>query len=138
MELAKDLTQESFMKLWQKCSEVSIEKAQGFVFITAKNKLLNKIKHEKVKIKFAQAKSKSSELSHESPEYLLQEKEFQILLQEAISGLPEKQRVVFLMSRIDKLTYKEIANQLGISRQAVEKRIYNALGTLQKIHKQIK
>jgi len=42
------------------------------------------------------------------------------------------------MSRIDKKTYKEIAGILNISKQAVEKRIYNALGSLRKISHKIK
>jgi len=55
-----------------------------------------------------------------------------------MTNLPEKQRVVFLLSRIDKKTYKEIAGMLDISKQAVEKRIYNALDTLRKVNKNIK
>ena len=82
--------------------------------------------------------SPRSDRSNESPEYLLEEKEFKERLENAISALPEKQRVVFLMSRIDKKTYKEIAEILGISKQAVEKRIYNALDTLRQISKKIK
>ena len=50
-----------------------------------------------------------------------------------IADLPEKQRVVFLLSRIDKKTYKEIAEIVGISKQAVEKRMYNALDTLREV-----
>ena len=41
--------------------------------------------------------------------------------------MPEKQRVVFLMSRIDNLKYAEIADQLGLSVKAVEKRMKKAL-----------
>ncbi len=51
-------------------------------------------------------------------------------LELAIAQLPEKQREAFLLSRIEKKTYNEIAELLGISRQAVEKRIYNALDKL--------
>ena len=47
--------------------------------------------------------------NYETPEYLLVEKEFLVKIEEAISTLPEKQKEVFLLSRIEKKKYKEIA-----------------------------
>ena len=47
--------------------------------------------------------------------------------------MPEKQRIVFLMSRMEELTYKEIAERLDLSVKAVEKRMSIALGELRKI-----
>lgn len=135
-KLAEDLTQEAFLKLWINCSKVNYEKAKGFVFTTAQNLMLNTFKHNKVKLKFENIGH--SERDHESPDYLLEEKELKDQLEEAIAGLPEKQREVFLLSRIDKKTYKEIAELLGISRQAVEKRIYKALDTLRQVSNLIK
>lgn len=45
----------------------------------------------------------------------------------ALNGMPEKQRTVFLMSRIENLKYTEIAEKVGISVKAVEKRMTKAL-----------
>lgn len=134
--LSKDLTQEAFTKLWQNCAAVIFETAKGYVFKTANNLLINEYNHQKVVFKFQ--KIPQSEASHESPEFLLEEKELKERLELAIAALPEKQRVVFLMSRIEKKTYKEIAANLGISKQAVEKRMYNALDKLRKVSKKIK
>ncbi|MBX2818016.1 MAG: sigma-70 family RNA polymerase sigma factor, partial [Saprospiraceae bacterium] len=72
-----------------------------------------------------------------SPEFLLEEKEFKRLLEDAISALPEGQRAVFLLNRIDKKTYREIAEDLSISAKAVEKRMHKALASLRKIHKKV-
>ncbi|MEM7514507.1 MAG: sigma-70 family RNA polymerase sigma factor, partial [Bacteroidota bacterium] len=58
-------------------------------------------------------------------------------LEGAIAALPEKNRVVFLMNRIEKLTYQEIADSLGLSVKAIEKRMHKALIELRKIHHQI-
>ena len=44
-----------------------------------------------------------------------------------IEEMPENQKVVFLMSRIEELQYKEIADRLGLSVKAVEKRMGVAL-----------
>ncbi len=134
--LAQDITQESFMKLWQNCAEVILTTAKGYVFKTAKNRMLNEFQHQKVKMKFSQKPQEDKTI--QTPEYLLEEKELRIELEAAIAALSEKQRVAFLMSRIDKKTYREIAEILDISKQAVEKRIYNALDALRKVSTKIK
>ena len=51
-------------------------------------------------------------------------------MERAIAELPETQREVFLMNRIDKMTYGEIAEALGLSVKAIEKRIGKALREL--------
>ncbi len=135
-DLSEDLTQEAFTKLWKNCASVIPESAKGYVFKTANNLLINNHNHQKVVLKFENLPH--TDRSNESPEYLLEEKEFKTRLENAIASLPEKQRIVFLMSRIDKKTYKQIAETLGISRQAVEKRMYKALDTLRLISKNIK
>ena len=55
-----------------------------------------------------------------------------ILSSIAIQKLNETQRVAFLMHRIDGKKYAEIAEELGISIKAVEKRIQIALQELRK------
>ena len=128
--LSEDLAQEAFTRLWQRCAEVQPPKALAYVMRTATNLLLNHFQHQKVI--FQHQNLPRSEPQVESPQFALETKEFEDRLASAIAALPEKQRVVFLLSRVDKKTYKEIANLLEISRQAVEKRIYNALQTLRR------
>ena len=52
------------------------------------------IKAEKVKLKYA---DKSLAVSNESPEFILEEKEFNEKLEKALSDLPENQRITFLL-----------------------------------------
>lgn len=134
--LSQDLTQEAFTRLWKNCSKVLVDGAKNYTFKIANNLLMNEYNHQKVVLKFEQ--KPHTDRSIESPEYLLEEKELKAQIEAAIAALPEKQRMVFLMSRIDKKTYKEIAEILDISKQAVEKRIYKALDTLRKVSKNIK
>ena len=65
--------------------------------------------------------------NQESPEFVMLEKEFLEKIEKAIADLPEKQKEVFLLSRIEKKKYREIAEILGISVKAVEKRMHLAL-----------
>jgi len=53
-------------------------------------------------------------------------------LKSAIAELPDRQREVFLLSRIDKKTYKEIAELSGVSVKAIEKLMHKALVVLRK------
>jgi RNA polymerase sigma-70 factor (ECF subfamily) len=68
--------------------------------------------------------------NNQNPEYLLEEEEFKVKLQKAISSLSEAQREVFLMNRIEGKKYREIAELLDISQKAVEKRMSAALKIL--------
>ena len=65
-----------------------------------------------------------------APQFIMEENEYMIKLQKAISNLTEAQRVAFLMNRIEGKKHKEIAALLSISTKAVEKRIYGALKQL--------
>ena len=130
-ELAEDIMQEAFLRLWKKCDQVPPQKAKSFLFTVANNLFLDEVKHQKVVQQF-KIKPLSSAFA-ESPEFLLEEKEFEHQLEKAIEALPEKSRVVFLLNRIDQLKYKEIAAMLGISVKAVEKRMHKALIELRKL-----
>ena len=93
--------------------------------------ILNKGKHEKVVRNYN--KHNKKEKTDISPEFIMLEKEFMDKLETAIANLPEKQREVFLMNRIEKKKYKEIAEELSISVKAVEKRMHQALVTMRTV-----
>lgn len=133
--LAEDISQEAFLRLWAACKNIPYDKAKSYLFTVANNLFLDHVKHQKVVTRFRLQKTK--ELSPDNPEYLLEESEFKTQLEKAISALPEKQRTVFLLNRIEKMTYKEIAALLEISVKAVEKRMHKALIELRKLTKNI-
>lgn len=124
----KDKTQEAFIKLWENCKKVTPEKAKSFLFTIGNNLMLNEAKHQKVVLKYQQIKPKHH--TNETPEFVLEEKEYMDKLQMALAKLSEAQRVAFLMNRIEGKKHKEIADILNISTKAVEKRIYGALKRL--------
>ena len=135
MQQAEDLTQEAFLKLWKNCKKVLYEKARGFLFAVAKNAFYNQVAHNKVVLEYTRLPH--SGIDPETPQFRLEEKEYMERLQGAINELPDGQREVFLMNRVDKVTYKEIAVMLGISETAVEKRMQKALIKMRKIVKNI-
>ncbi|WP_298791368.1 sigma-70 family RNA polymerase sigma factor [uncultured Allomuricauda sp.] len=126
-EKAHDAVQEAFVKLWENCAKVMPEKAKSYLYTVANNLYLNVIKAEKVRLKYAKP---TLEISNESPEFLLEEKEYQQKLDNALNDLPENQRTTFLLNRIDGKKYAEIAEMEGVSVKAIEKRMHLALKTL--------
>lgn len=120
-----DLVQEAFIKLWDNCHKITFEKARSFLFTVANNQMLNELSKKKTALNYASQKPK--EYTMESPEYVMEENEYMDQLQSAIESLTEEQRTAFLLNRIEGKKHKEIAEMLGISRKAVEKRIYKAL-----------
>ncbi|GGD55595.1 RNA polymerase sigma factor [Muriicola marianensis] len=127
-EKAYDAVQEAFVKLWENCAKVAPDKAKAFVYKVANNLYLNVLKAEKVRLNYASNVRISP--NPESPDYLMEEKEFKEKLDRALDSLPENQRTVFLLNRIDGKKYAEIAEMEGVSVKAIEKRMHLALKTL--------
>jgi RNA polymerase sigma-70 factor (family 1) len=126
IELAEDIAQEVFMKTWEKRDTILVDTAHHLLFTIANHLAINHFKSAKARFEF-KLKDQTTQVTQESPQYEMEKEEFAKELQEAIASLPEKQRTVFLMNRIDELTYREIAQRLEISVKAVEKRMHEAL-----------
>jgi len=127
-DLTEDIVQDTFVKLWEECKNASYDTVKNYLFTIANHLFLNIIKHDKVIDKYQ--KGFTHENSHQTPEFLFIENELYTSLENAIASLSEKQREVFLLSRIEKKKYKEIADELKISVKAVEKRMHSALLSL--------
>ncbi|MEO1022359.1 MAG: sigma-70 family RNA polymerase sigma factor [Bacteroidota bacterium] len=124
-ERSNDLVQDAFSKLWEKCKDIVPEAAKSFLYTVARNAMINLSKKDQVRMEFAVQQEHS--LDYETPQFDMEFAEYKTKLESAITSLPDGQREVFLMNRIDKLTYREIAERLEISQKAVEKRMHNAL-----------
>lgn len=125
---SSDLVQEAFIKLWQNCNKVPLDKAKSFLYTVANNMFLNDVAHKKVVLNYKNDIKQT--LNSQSPEYLLEEKQFENQLNKAIAKLGEAQRTAFLLNRIEGKKYWEIAEILNISVKAVEKRMSQALTSL--------
>ena len=129
-EVAEDIVQDTFLKIWEMRSTVRPETARALLYTIATNQFANKYKRQKLKFKFQQ--TIVEDRTFETPEFEMEVKEFDRKLQQVLSELNEKSRTVFLMNRMDQMTYNEIANNLNISVKAVEKRMKKALEFLRK------
>ena len=131
-----DKVQDAFIKLWDNCKEVTLNKAKGFLFMVAKNMMLNDIKHQKIVLKHQQIKPK--DYTNETPEFLLEKEQFLQKYQRALSNLTEEQRVVFLLNKVEGKKHIEIAEMLNITKKVVEYRIYTAFAKIKSEIKEFK
>ena len=130
-EIATDIAQDTFLRIWEKQQEIDPKKVKGLLFKIAGDLYISHYRKEKVAFNFFttfQPNHKST-----TPEDEINFQELKNAYDKALKSMPEKQRTVFLMNRIDELKYKEIADQLGLSVKAIEKRMSQALDHL-KIH----
>lgn len=126
--LSEDLAQDVFLQLWEKRREIIDDTIRPYLFTIARNNYLKNIRSRKYDLKFRS--TYLEKLENETPDYIMELKEFDSRLQKAVSDLPGKSRVVFLMNRIDGMTYREIAENLGVGIKAVEKQMSRALAIL--------
>jgi len=128
--LSTDLAQDTFMRIWEKDLVLLPGKDAGLLYKIAGDLFVSHTRRDKLRqeaperIRF--------ESGSRTPEEELEMQELQEKYEKALVKLPENQRIVFLMSRMEELTYAEIASRLTISVKAVEKRMSGALARLRK------
>lgn len=129
VQVAEDIAQDTFLKIWEKKQQIKKETVKALLFKIAYNLFVNRIQHLKVSFRFAESNSKKEKM-YESADFELEMAEFDKKIQRALADLDERNRTVFLMNRVDDFTYAQIAEQLGLSVKAVEKRMEKALSFL--------
>jgi len=127
-ELATDIAQETFLKIWEKQLITNPKKAIGLLYKISSDIFISRYRRQQVELKFQ--KSINTNQVDLSPEDELLFNELKSKYEKALSKIPEKQRIVFLMSRNDELKYSEIAERLNLSVKAVEKRMSKAIALL--------
>ncbi|MFM7234715.1 MAG: RNA polymerase sigma-70 factor [Flavobacteriales bacterium] len=125
LELAEDLAQDSFIKLWENRHRVERSTLKAYLYKIAQNQTINYQKRQQLFFRFQ--KQLTSDRDFDSPEKLIEMNEYELRLQQVIAQLPDGGREVFLMNRLEDLTYQEIADRLGLSVKAIEKRMSKVL-----------
>jgi len=124
-ELATDLAQETFIKIWEKQESIQAAKIKGLLFKIANDLFISNYRKEQRSFNFFNSYQVKGEAL--SPEDEMMFEQLKNSYAKALEQMPEKQRTVFLMSRVENLKYTEIAVMNGISIKAVEKRMKKAL-----------
>ena len=132
-ELATDITQDTFMRIWEKRLNPDQGKEKALLFKIAGDIFISEYRKKQTALRFAEVAKK--EQDNPSVDHEVGYNELKARYEKALSQMKENQRIVFLMSRNDGLKYKEIAEHLDISVKAVEKRMSEALDYLKSLLK---
>jgi RNA polymerase sigma-70 factor, ECF subfamily len=129
IEEAEDRVQQVYIMLWEKRATIEIHTSlRSFLYKAVHNACLNKIKQQNIKTEYAKVIQLSSTVEYKNA--ILEEKELQKKIEDAIDILPEQCGKIFKMSRFEELKYKEIADTLGLSVKTIENQMGKALKIL--------
>lgn len=127
--VSEEIVQEVFLSIWNKRKSLEITSSlKSYLFAAAKYQILNHIRSEKVKRKYAINLGNYILINIEnSTEELLDLDDLHTVLNEIVESLPKKCQKVFRMSRFEHLSIKEISEEMDISTRTVENHITKAL-----------
>ncbi len=118
-ELARDVVQESFEKLWLKLEDISGSKVKTYLFTTGYHTMIDQLRKEKRIAGWEQVQE--ADHTHEQQYSDLNE-----ILEKALQQLPESQRTAILLRDYEGYSYTEIANITELSESQVKVYIYRA------------
>src|SRR4051812_18906490 len=141
-EEAEEITQDVFVEVYQSAKGFKGDSSIGtWIYRITVNKSLDRLRYRKRKKRFAFLESlfkkDSSELQHDIPSFEhpgieLENKENAAILFQAIELLSEQQKTAFILSYIEDLSQKEVAEIMKLSEKAVESLLQRAKANLRR------
>lgn len=127
--VAQDVVQEVFIKVWSTRKTLNTDQSfSNYIYTLAKNQSLNELRSAKRKEVMENILIRQEEASEtENAETKLIVKEYQALLEAAINELSEQKRKIYVMSRNEGKSHKEIAEIMHISPHTVQSHISDSL-----------
>lgn len=128
-EDAEDTAQEVFVQVYESVGDFKGQsKFSTWIYRITVSKSLDAIRKKKRKKRSAFLQSlygKNDELVHDPPDFIhpgiqVENKENAAMLFKAINRLPENQKTALVLTRIEKLSYKEVSEIMNLSVNAVD------------------
>jgi RNA polymerase sigma-70 factor (ECF subfamily) len=130
----EDIAQQVFIRLWKSAERYQpTAKFTTFLFTITRNLVFNATRKKSGKNEYSfdalEGKWRQSiedKSSDSRPDKSIEQTELRQIIDQAISSLPEKQRLAVILRRYEKMPYEEIAETLGISVPAVKSQLFRA------------
>ncbi|RZL34833.1 MAG: RNA polymerase sigma-70 factor [Pedobacter sp.] len=130
-EEAKDVVQQLFESLWLKRAQVRSDgNLSAYLYTAIRHRILDIFSHQEVENKYVDSLQSFIDQDQELTDYRVREKQMKALIESEIDSLPLKMREIFLLSRMENKSHKEIAEKLGISELTVKTQVKKALRIL--------
>lgn len=123
-----DIVQEIFVSLWNRKLELSVKGSLvSYLIKSTRNLSLRYIERNIHKMDFVEKLTEFIVDKSQDIEENISFKELQEKIELGIAKLPKKMQQVYLLSRDEQLSYREISEKLGIAEGTVKKQISNSL-----------
>ena len=119
-ELAEDIVQESFVKVWERREQIPLEKAKSYLFTTAYHGLIDQTRRKEYTTVVSEEASSFINAPGKSQNY----PDVQEVLHKALATLPEVQASVILLRDYEGYSYEEIGEILHLSESQVKVYIF--------------
>ena len=130
-ELAEDMVQTSFLKIWEKRVTLNkIDRFDHFLFRIARNEITDHFRKNITRDKHQQRLRELFEEEAGNPEELLISKQNRKLIADVIRELPPQQQTAYKLSRDEGLSYQQIAEKMNLSVNTIKVHISFALKAL--------
>lgn len=126
-EESADITQEVFITLWENYPKINPDKnIKGYLYAIARTLAYRQLRERSKKSGYSSLTDiPEPGLFDVGPDDIIAANEIRILIALALEKMPAQRRQVFEMSRIEGLSYDEIARKLNLSRRTVEAHVYH-------------
>ena len=130
LEDAEECVQDAMLWIWENREVVVIQSSlSSYLFSIVHHRALNRITQKEVKVR-------AENYFYQEMQSLIEDTNFYQIeeltkrIQTAVASLPDSYREAFVMHRFKDMSYKEIAELLGVSPKTIDYRIQQALKQL--------
>ena len=133
-DAAEDIVQNLFLLLWERKETIRIEGLlKTYLFTSTRNLSLNYLKRQTIDRKSSDTYLKLFSVPLATPHEIAEHQELDALITQALEKLPERCRIVFILSRYFNMKYIEIAEILEISVKTVDAQMVKAIKSLRSV-----
>ena len=128
IDISKDVVSEVFLNIWIKRETLDIDSnLKSYFYKATRNRAIRLLSKEKSNFESLKIVDSLNIFSDDTAIGSLQYEELENVIESILNKLPPKRQVVFRLSRIDELSYKEIAETLSISVNTVQNHMTKAM-----------
>lgn len=132
-ETAKDIVQETFIKVYLKRETISkVNSFSSYLYMMLRNAVLDYFDSEMVKLRYMHRIQETAEDFADVVNETMNVNELSEQIESVLSGMPRQRQNIFRLSRYRGVPNNEIARMFGISQRTVENHLTNALRDIRK------
>lgn len=129
--LTEDIVHDTFVKIWDNREQIDVDQAfKPYLYTIAKRHLLNLLKRAQHESSIIREMQKYTLTDENTTGLTMEYNESSALFREAMDRLPSQCREVFVRCRLQGLTYKQTAIELGIAESTVNNQMVKALKSI--------